>query len=206
MTGCLLVVATLLSAMASPVAASDPSVSAAPQQTAGVSESVPVPADLQMALLLKVLGYDRNFDKRQWTAVHIGVVFVGSDPASAKARSEIIDALGALSDKTLRKLPIRYTAVEYISDSQIESLMRRSQFNVLYIAPGNARGLQTLLQLSHSQQIITTTGVPEYVELGVAVGIGARQDRPEILINLPASKSAGTEFDVSLLRSARVIR
>ena len=80
------------------------------------------------------------------------------------------------------------------------------QFNMLYIAPGNARNLQKLLQMCQGQKIITTTGVPEYVEQGVAVGIGVRQDRPEILINLRSSKSAGSEFDASLLRIARVVR
>src|SRR5262245_31577700 len=93
-------------------------------ETLGRAELVPVPADLQMTLILKVLGYDRNFDKRRWTTLHIGVVFVGSDPASSKVSSEIVAALGALSDKTLRKLPIQFSAVEYKTDSQIESVTR----------------------------------------------------------------------------------
>ena len=173
---------------------------------AGPVESIPVPADLQVPLLLKVLTFDRNFAKRGWTALHIGIVFVGSDPASSKVRSDIIEVFKRSSDKTLRNLPIDFTAVEYLSDGQIEDAIKASQINLLYIAPGNARNLAKLLQLSQSQQILTTTGVPDYVQRGVAVGIGVRQDRPEILINLPSSKSAGSEFDASLLRVARVTR
>ena len=170
------------------------------------AESIPVPAELQVPLLLKVLTFDRNFAKRGWTVLHIGIVFVGSDPISSKLRTDIVDVLKRLSDKTLRNLPITYTVVEYTSDSQIEGVVRASQVNVLYVAPGNARNLPKLLQVSQSQHIITTTGVPEYVEKGVAVGIGIRQDKPEILINLAASKSAVSEFDASLLRIARVVR
>jgi hypothetical protein len=177
------------------------------QRTAAADVEVnPVPADLQVPLLLKVLTYDRNFVKRGWTALNIAIVFVGNDPASSKARSDILDVFKRSSDKTLRNLPISFTAVEYMSDSQIENVVKTGQFNMLYIAPGNARNLPKLLEVSQSQQIITTTGVPDYVQRGVAVGIGVRQDRPEILINLQSSKSAGSEFDASLLRVARVIR
>ena len=166
----------------------------------------PVPGDLQVALILKVLTYDRNFDKRGWTSFHIGIVYAGNDAASSRVGSDIADVFRRLSGKTLKNLPIQFTMVEYTSDSQIEASVRAGRFSVLYIAPGNDRNLGKLLQVCRDAGIITTTGVPEYVERGVAVGIGVRQDRPEIVINLRSSKSAGSEFDVSLLRSARVIK
>jgi len=40
----------------------------------------------------------------------------------------------------------------------------------------------------------------------VAVGIGVRQDKPQILINLASARSEGSEFDASLLRIATVLR
>ena len=202
----LLVGATLQQWTAARAETVKPAVDQTSSAAAAVVESVPVPADLQVPLLLKVLTFDRNFTKRGWTALHIGIVFVGSDPASSKVRSDIIEVFKTSSDKTLRNLPIEFTAVEYTSDRQIEDAIKASQFNLLYIAPGNARNLTKLVQVSQSRQILTTTGVPDYVQRGVAVGIGVRQDRPEILINLLSSKSAGSEFDASLLRVARVIR
>jgi len=202
----LLVGATLQQWTAARAETVKPAVDQTSGAAAAVVESVPVPADLQVSLLLKVLTFDRNFTKRGWTALHIGIVFVGSDPASSKVRSDIIEVFKRSSDKTLRNLPIEFTAVEYTSDRQIEDAIKASQFNLLYIAPGNARNLTKLVQVSQSRQILTTTGVPDYVQRGVAVGIGVRQDRPEILINLLSSKSAGSEFDASLLRVARVIR
>jgi hypothetical protein len=51
----------------------------------------------------------------------------------------------------------------------------------IFVAPGNARNLETLLQISESRQIITTTGVPAHGK-GIAVGVGVEQDRPHILI------------------------
>jgi hypothetical protein len=203
---CLVVGATLQQWTTAWAETVKPAVDQTSSAAAPAVESMPVPADLQVPALLKVLAFDRNFDKRGWTTLRIGIVFVGSDPASSKARSDILDVFKRSSDKTLRNLPISVAAVEYRSDSQIEDVVKTSQFNVLYIAPGNARNLPKLLQVSQSQQIITTTGVPDYVQKGVAVGIGVRQDRPEILINLQSSKSAGSEFDASLLRLRGLVR
>ena len=202
-----LVAATLLAPWpAAPFAALDSPINLPPLVVPADAEAIPVPADLQVPLILKVLAFDRNFDKRGWTVLRIGIVFVASDPASAKVRSDIVEVFHRLSDKTLRNLPIDYTAVEYTSDAQIEGVVKARQFAMLYIAPGNARNLQKLLQVCQDQHIITTTGVPAYVEKGVAIGIGVRQDRPEIVINLRSMRSAGSEFDASLLQAARVIR
>jgi hypothetical protein len=53
--------------------------------------------------------------------------------------------------------------------------------------------------------MLTLTGVAEYVRAGIAVGIGVRDDRPEILVNLAAARAAGADFSAQLLLLARVI-
>ena len=54
--------------------------------------------------------------------------------------------------------------------------------------------------------ITTVTGVPDYVRRGVAVGIGMAQNKPKVLINLPSSRSEGSDFDANLLRIATVLK
>ena len=170
------------------------------------AEPMPVPADLQVTLILKVLSYDRNFAARAAGELRIAVVISPGDPDSVRARAQIVDVTQTLPFRMMRGVPIRYFFVEYASDAQLETFVTTNQIAVLYIAPGNQQNLDALLRISQSRQIVTATGVPEYVERGVAVGVGVRQDKPVILINLPSSKSAGTEFDASLLRIAKVIR
>jgi hypothetical protein len=165
-----------------------------------------VPADLQVPLILKVLVYDRNFGDRDQSAVNIAVVFDPTDPASVRARTELVGALERVSTKTLRGLPIRFSSIEVTQGADIDAAVRANRINVLYITPGSARHLEELLRSSERNRVLTATGVPEYVARGVAVGVGLRQDKPEILINLASSRSAGGEFDASLLRIARVIR
>ena len=64
--------------------------------------------------------------------------------------------------------------------------------------------LEAVVQISQAQGLVSLTGVPDFVTQGVAVGIGVRQDKPEILINLPSARLEGSRFDASLLRLSRV--
>ncbi|PYP39871.1 MAG: hypothetical protein DMD43_09830 [Gemmatimonadetes bacterium] len=84
-------------------------------------------------------------------------------------------------------------------------MVRSHGVSLLYLTSGLS-DLDELIRFSQASRITSATGVRSYVEKGVAVGIGVRQDKPEILINLPASRSEGSEFDASLLRIATVLK
>jgi len=171
------------------------------------TEPMPFPADVQITLLLKILTYDRSFQAKAKTGVTIGVVYVPSDPQSVKAKDEIIKTLQAVSDLRIKNVPIKFQPIEYRNPASLETAVRTGGVNVFYIAPGNAEGLAQLLKVSHTRGITTATGVPEYVQRGVAIGIGIKADKkPDILINLPNSRSEGSEFDASLLRIATVVK
>jgi hypothetical protein len=173
----------------------------------GAAEAMPFPPDVQIALLLKVLTYDRSFQYKAKSGVTIGVVYVPTDPDSVKAKDEVLSTLSRVSDRTIKNLPIKFVALEYKDAASLEKAVRANRVNVFYIAPGNAAGLPALLKMSKTFAITSATGVPEFVERGVAIGIGIKADKkPDILINLPASRTEGSDFDASLLRIARVMK
>ncbi len=170
------------------------------------AEAMPFPADVQITLLLKILTYDRSFQAKAKTGVTIGVVYVPNDSQSVKAKDDVIKTLQAVSDRTIKNVPIKFQPIEYRNPASLETAAR-SGVNVFYIAPGNAEILDQVLKVSHRSGITTATGVPEYVQRGVAIGIGIKADKkPDILINLPNSRSEGSEFDASLLRIATVVK
>jgi hypothetical protein len=173
----------------------------------GAAEAMPFPPDVQIALLLKVLTYDRSFQYKAKSGVTIGVVYVPTDPESVKAKDEVLQTLARVSDRTIKNLPIKFVPLEYKDAVSLEKAVRAHKVNVFYIAPGNAAGLPALLKMSKTFAITSATGVPEFVERGVAIGIGIKADKkPDILINLPASRTEGSDFDASLLRIARVMK
>jgi hypothetical protein len=175
-------------------------------RAAAAAETMPAPTDLQVPLILKILTYDRELLQKAKSELTIGVVYFPSDPSSVQAKDDVLRVLEQLSDKTVRKVSIRSVAVEYKNPADLQAAATANRIGVFYVTPGNAAHLDRVLQVSQSQRITTFTGVPDYVQRGVAVGIGVRQDKPQILINLASVKSEGSEFDASLLRIATVIR
>jgi len=170
------------------------------------TEQMPVPADSQVPLLLKVLTFDRNFSQKITSALRIAIVYDPSNPESRRAQRDIADILDRFSTKTIKQLPIEYIPLQYRGEQTLDESAKAHNINVFYIAPGNARHLQALLRVSLEHQITTITGVPDYVVQGVAVGIEVRENhKPGIFINLSASKSHGCDFDAKLLQLARIV-
>ncbi len=174
---------------------------------AWAAEAMPFPADVQITLLLKILTYDRSFQYKAKSGVTIGVIYAAGDPDSVRAKDEIVKTLQAVADRTIKNVPIRYVALEYKDAATLEKAVRANGVNVFYVSPGNSSAVQALTKMSHTYSITTATGVPEYVQRGVAIGIGIKPDKkPDILINLPSSRSEGSDFDASLLRIATVVK
>ena len=173
--------------------------------TSARAESMAVPAQMQVPILMKVLAYDRQFDTKAGTALTIGIIYTASDPSSAKATDQISDTLYGFAGKTVRKVPVKYFQIEYTNVADLEAFVKAKGVNVFYLAPGNDKALPAILKLSQARGITTLTGVPDYVKRGVSVGVGLSQDKPQILINLTSARSEGSEFDANLLRIAIVV-
>ena len=175
--------------------------------SAAGTEPMSFPPDVQVTLLLKILTYDRSFAVKAKSQVMIGVVYVAGDAESVKAKDDILKTLQLVADRTIKGVPIKAVALEYKDPKSLAETVRSQGINVFYIAPGNANTLTELLRMSHTRGITTATGVPEYVQRGVAIGIGKKADqKPDILINLPSSRQEGSEFDASLLRIANIVK
>jgi len=173
---------------------------------AAAAEPMPLKADLQVPLILKILTYDRHFDSKAGREVAIGIVYAPEDPASVNAANQIFETLYRFSDKTVKRLPIKYHLLEYGGPERLERSILDRNISVLYVAPGNAKNLEAVTKVSQARGVTTATGVPDYVRRGVAVGIGMADDRPQILINLNSARAEGSEFDASLLRIATVVK
>jgi hypothetical protein len=170
------------------------------------AEDMPLSADLQLTLFLKMLTYDRHLESRFGTELTIGIVYAPSDPQSVRVANEVVEYLYRVRDKTVKGLPVRYFLVEYSSADTLERSIASHAIDVLYVAPGNARNLDGITKISQEKGLTTMTGVPEYVRRGVAVGVSVSQNRPQLLINLASARTEGAEFDASLLRISTIVK
>ncbi len=170
------------------------------------AEAMTVPADLQLTLIFKILTYDRQLEAKAGADLVVGIVHDPTDKDSAAAADEVQSALYKFAGKTVKKLPIKYFLIEYTKAADLESFIKAKGINMLYVTPGVTKALPDIIRIAQARKITTATGVSDYVRKGVAVGVTVRQDKPQIMINLPASKSEGSEFDASLLRIATVVQ
>jgi hypothetical protein len=173
--------------------------------SAARAEEMALTIEEQVPLLFKVLTYDRNFETKAGAELAIGIVYDPSDRDSSKATADLQSTLFKYQGKTVKKLPIKFFMIEYTGNADLERFVKEKGISVLYIAPGNARNLTNLLQLSQELHLTTATGVPEYVRRGAAVGLAKAQNRPQIHINLKASRQEGSEFEASFLRYATIV-
>lgn len=168
------------------------------------TESMPVPGEVQIPLLLKVLTYDRNFQLKAIRGLKVGIVYSSKDKESVKARDEIVKAFAAFSG-TVKQTTMTTVPIDFVDAAAFEKAVKSTEVNVFYLCPGTAASIEAITKLSHVARITTITGVPSYVEKGIAIGIDVKTGKPQILINLPNSKSEGSQFDASLLRIAAIV-
>jgi hypothetical protein len=172
-----------------------------------LAQTTALSADQQIALLMKILTYDRQFEKKAKGQVLVGVVYLESDQTSLAALEGIGQALFAAKTKKVKTLGLGFLKLAYTTTGEMEKIIKEKGVNVLYVTPGfNAKQLSELIRISQANQMTSTTGFTDYVDKGIAVGVGMERNKPQIVINLPASKSEGSEFDAQLLQMAKVTR
>lgn len=150
------------------------------------AQEMPVPPDLQAALFKKIFDYDRTLASGD--VVHVLVVHGGDDsvatPVASAFRGGGLDA-------------------EVVPVAELDTRIAPS--SVVYVTPGTDTGL--LEAFCTQNGVLSVSGVPELAVDGrVAVGIGTRDQKPEILVHLKRVKAEGHELAAELLNLARVIR
>jgi len=164
-----------------------------------------LPFDLQATLLLKILAFDRNLEKRVDSTVVVGIMYDAESEESEKAKSEFCQALENYLEKKVKGFAISYRNLEYTSPSDLSAKMKSYDITVLYVTPGNADNLEDLIRASQKNSVLTASCVAEYVEKGVSVGLGLKNNKPQITINLPSAQAEGCDFSSQLLKLAKVI-
>jgi hypothetical protein len=167
-----------------------------------LAQEMEVPVAVQVPLFLKVISFDRQLRARGPTDFVVAVAYQSGNRASTGARDDV--ARWVKTERpTVLGLPVRVVAIDIDHESLVDCL-KADQASLLYIAPLRAVDVGTLAGAAVAAGITTVTGVPDYVALGVAVGVRLQRDRPRILINLQGARLQGADFAAELLKLADV--
>ena len=162
----------------------------------GFASGLPVvPADVQLAVFQNIWKLDRNF--RQ--PVKMAVLYQENYRASVDMKNEIV------AEVVRSNAPIECAVLEVGTTELLTQALNATDANVIYVGPLRAVEIELIARISRQRHIRTITGVPEYVDAGIGVGIGVRKSRPLIIINLAGARAEGSDFTAQLLGLARIV-
>lgn len=162
-------------------------------------QEMEVPVSIQVPLFLKVMTFDRQRNQQMDVELVVGIAFQSAFRASVGARDDAIRALGAISDRKIRIVLID------VDRADLNDVLQEQHVSILYVAPLRAYDVATLAASASTLRVMTVTGVPHYVELGLAVGARLQNDRPQLLVNLAAARLCGADFTSELLKLVRLV-
>ena len=164
-----------------------------------------MPAAMQASLFTKIMTFDRNLKARAGRELKIGVLYQKKVRSSLEAQEEFLRAMCGDPGRRIDGLALKCVAIEWTSALEVDAAVMREGIRVLYVAPLRAVAIDDIVAISRVRKITTLTGVPEFVEKGIALGIALRAERPLILVHLAASRAEGADFNSQLLKLARVL-
>jgi len=170
------------------------------------SQEMESPISTQLPLFMKILSFDRNLNSHVKGEIVLGVVYQKGFKTSLKAKEELFSVMNESAPRRVDGIPVRCIPIDLDGDSSLVDVISANKVNILYITPLRGIKMESVSEIARTGQLPTMTGVPAYVESGIAVGIGVKGEKPVIIINLSTAKAEGIDFDSQLLRLARVIR
>lgn len=164
-----------------------------------------VPFAIQVPLVLKALTYDRSLKSRVTDQVRIAVL---SPPGKVReAIDELNASLASLPARSLDGRPVQFVEVAAGDEESLDRALRTGHWAAAYAMPGfGAREMDQIKRAAQSARVLLVAAASEDVSRGMAFGVGERDGKPVMVVNLTVTKACGSEFDLALLRLAQVIQ
>ncbi len=169
-------------------------------------EEILVPMRVQVPILMKILTFNRAMKFEQGSQLTIGILYQRGLRKSSDMKDEFIQIIKDGSTFKLNGITVRGIPIDLEEENDIEKYCLTNKVDVIYVTSIRSFSLESIITLSRKNHILSMTGIPEYVEEGISVGIGIRGEKPEILINRNAAIAEGAEFTAQLLNLSKIIK
>jgi hypothetical protein len=160
----------------------------------------------QVPLVLKLLTYECKLMELRRQTIVMGILYRPADEASTRAFEQFRDEMKHFENRTIHNRKLVLEPLPVVEADSAGPAMRRAHVDVVYVTPGFDADLESIFQATRRGSILSVTGVPAYVEMGLTVAVVRRGDQAGITLNLEASRMEGRDWNASLLQLCRVIR
>lgn len=155
-----------------------------------------------LPLLMKVVTYDRNFAARSsGEFVVLVATEEGKTPAVDIAALAKSMKLVSVSDR-----PLKFVSTTFKDQASLDAAIQSSNAKAVLAAPGSSpAAVKDISEVAQDNQIYTMAIEDEPMKT-LAIGVVDKDGKPQIVINLAASKAIGAVFESSVLKLARVVQ
>lgn len=175
-----------------------------PNQVAADNGNVPL--DLQAKLLLTALTYDKNLEKRTNGQLDIAILHFPWINQSREEAENFSKTLEQFKDKKIGGSSFNTLIHSYNGDASLKEKIANEHIDILFIAGGTEPMLKEITQITREAKILSCTSKAEYVSsYGVSIGVGLKDNKPKIYLNLSSAKSEGADFSAKFLRVAEIV-
>lgn len=168
-----------------------------------LAEDVVAPVDLQLNLLSKIVTYDRNFERHGLDVV-VGVVYQKRFRTSLEMKDQVLEAAKKIDLKMLNEKPCRLVTID-VESQKLETAVEQDSVDILILTQLRAFDLKDVTSLCREREITSFSLLSKDVHQGVALGVGIKGERPEILINNSAARAEGADFSSNLLKLSTIV-
>jgi len=169
--------------------------------SAAVADNV---GSIRLKIFFKIMTYDGNFPMEA-AKVRIGFVY----PRSMSA--DEIDAahtlFGGFSETTIHGKPFELVDVPYETTAGLTASLRGKDLYAVFLAGSVPAGDgATIAAAATSEHLFSFAVDPTLVASGIGAAVEITDNRPRIVINATACKTAGRGLDSALLALARIVQ
>jgi len=161
-----------------------------------------------LAILLKVLSYDRNLEKRVPGNLHLGVVARSTDSKSVSCATMTMKAVGAFKGKKIKGKEIKAQAIIVESAEQAIRLLLEKDVNTVFLSKSVDEFAGPIAKLAARKKLLVLACDASYVKRGVAAiaVVKGPDNRPKIIVNLDTAKAQGANLDARVLKIAEAVK
>jgi YfiR/HmsC-like len=160
-------------------------------------QTSPIPARVQLLLFSKIWMFDRSVAEND--QIVMAVLYQSTFRASSESKDQLIAAVRADGLK-IRCVPVALDDVEHMTRD-----LENVKADVFYVTEMRGVNILDVVHVSRARHIKTITVVDGYLDLGIAIGLRVRNDKPVIVVNLSAAKAEGSDLTAQLLSVSTVI-
>jgi hypothetical protein len=166
-------------------------------------EEVAVPVPLQMELLVKIAGYDKNLPARARDVVRILILTKGDGGQSSQVAQQ---AVRALSGKTIANRSIDVSTASYTDGEALSKRIKERGIAIVYATPGFAQSdLEAMAKALSGASVLSAGAVARFVNDGVVLGFDLVSGKPKLLVHLRRAKDQNVDLSSQVLKFVKVI-